>query len=48
MKKTKVIKDKKQTRTTIPKEYVDEFEVVSGDEMIWEIKGDKLKGELRQ
>jgi len=47
-KQTKIIKDKKQTRTTIPKEFVDEVGVKSGDKMEWEVKNKKLKGELKK
>ncbi len=47
-KRTKVVKDKKQTRATIPKDFVNEKKVKSGDEMEWEIKNGKLKGELKQ
>lgn len=47
-KQTKIIKDKKQTRTTIPKQFVDEAEVKTGDMMEWEIKKGKLKGEVKK
>lgn len=48
-KQTKVIKDKKQTRTTIPAEFVKKAEVKTGDLMEWEIdKNKKLKGVLKQ
>ena len=47
-KQTKIIHDKKQTRTTIPKQFVDEAEVETGDMMEWEIKKGKLKGELKK
>ncbi|GAH12556.1 unnamed protein product, partial [marine sediment metagenome] len=42
------IKDKKQTRTTIPKQFVDEAGVETGDKMEWELKKKKLKGELKK
>ena len=48
MKTTKIIKDKKQTRTTIPAELVKEANVQNQDLMDWEIKDGKLKGELRK
>ncbi len=47
-KETKIIKDKKQTRTTIPAEFVREAEVKIGDKMEWEVKNKKLKGELKK
>ena len=47
-KQTKIIKDKKQTRTTIPAELVREAEVKTGDLMEWEFKDKKLKGELKK
>ena len=47
-KTTKVIKDKKQTRTTIPKKFVDELDISTGDKIHWKLKNDKLKGELKQ
>jgi len=47
-KQTKIIKDKKQTRTTVPAELVREKNVKTGDLMEWEIKEGKLKGELKQ
>ena len=47
-KQTKIIKDKKQTRTTIPAELVREAEIETGDKMEWEIKDKKLKGELKK
>lgn len=47
-KTTKIIKDKKQTRTTIPAGLVKEANIKTGDIMEWEIKNKKLKGELKQ
>ena len=47
-KTTKIIKDKKQTRTTIPAEFVKQKEIQSGDKIEWEIKKGKLKGELKK
>lgn len=43
---TKIIVDKKQTRTTVPKHFVDKHEIETGDKMEWSDKGGKLKGEL--
>jgi len=48
MKRTKVIKDKRQTRTTIPKEYVDKHSIETGNEIEWDDKSGKLKGELKK
>ena len=48
MKTTKIIKDKKQTRTTIPAELVKEANIENKDLMDWEIKNGKLKGTLRK
>ena len=47
-KQTKIIKDQKQTRTTIPAKLVKEKNIKTGDIMEWEIKNGKLKGELKQ
>ena len=47
-KTTKIIKDKKQTRATIPAEFVDDVEIKKGDEMEWQVKDKKLKGELKK
>ena len=43
---TKIIVDKKQTRTTIPKHFVDKHEVETGHGMEWSDEDGKLKGEL--
>lgn len=48
MKQTRIIKDKKQTRTTIPAELVKEAEVKTGDLIEWDYKNGKLKGELKK
>ena len=45
---TRILKDKRQTRTTIPKEFVDKAKVESGDKMEWTLKGDKLKAEVKK
>ena len=47
MKKTKIVQDK-QTRATIPKKFVDEFEITNKDSMEWESSKGKLKGELKK
>lgn len=47
-KQTKVIVDKKQVRTTIPKKFVDEHKVTNKDKIEWESKKGKLKGELKK
>lgn len=46
MKETKVTQDKTQTRSTIPKEFVEEFKVTKKDSMQWKTEEGKLKGEL--
>jgi len=46
--KTKVTQDKTQTRATIPKQFVDELKITKKDEVEWEIKNRKLKGELKR
>lgn len=48
MKTTKIIKDKKQVRATIPKEYVDKHKITKKDEMEWDDKNGKLKGVLKK
>ncbi len=45
-KQTKITQDKTQTRSTIPKEFVDEFEVTKKDSIEWDNKGKKLRGKL--
>ena len=44
--KTKVTQDKTQTRATIPKQFVEELKITKKDEVEWDIKNNKLKGEL--
>lgn len=46
--KTKIIKDKRQTRTTIPAKLVKEAKVESGDIAEWELKNGKLKAEVKK
>ncbi len=45
---TKVTQDKTQTRSTIPKVFVEELGITKQDEVEWEIKDKKLKGELKK
>lgn len=45
-KQMNIIKDMKQTRVTIPKEFVDELNITRNDKVEWEIKENKLKGKL--
>lgn len=45
---TKITQDDRQTRATIPRHFVTELDIQKGDEMEWEIKEKKLKGELKQ
>ena len=47
-KQTKIIKDKKQTRTTIPAEFVKEANVETGHIAEWELKNGKLKAEVKK
>ena len=47
-KQTKITQDKTQTRSTIPKEFVDKHEVTGEDSMEWDDKDGKLKGELKK
>jgi bifunctional DNA-binding transcriptional regulator/antitoxin component of YhaV-PrlF toxin-antitoxin module len=48
MKKTmNIIKDKRQTRITIPKEFVEEFNITSENKFEFESKNKKLTGELK-
>ena len=48
MKQSNIIKDQKQTRTTIPKEFVDKHEVNKKDKMEWDDQDGKLKGVLKK
>ncbi len=47
MKESNIIQDKKQTRTTIPKEYVDKHKITKKDKMEWDDQDGKLKGVLK-
>ena len=46
-KETKITQDKSQTRSTIPKVFVDKHKVTSKDSMEWDDKDGKLKGVLK-
>ncbi len=47
--KTKIIKDQKQTRTTIPAKLVKESGVENGTHVAeWELKNGKLKAEVKK
>ena len=48
MKQTKIIKDQKQTRTTIPAELVKEADIKTGDLMEWDINKGKVTGEVKK
>lgn len=45
---TKITQDKTQTRSTIPKHFVDKHEITKEDSMEWSDKNGKLKGELKK
>ena len=45
---TKITQDKKQTRSTIPKEFVDKHNITKQDEVEWDDSKGKLKGELKK
>jgi len=47
-KETKVTQDKTQTRSTIPKQFVEELKITKDDSIEWEVKNKKLKGELKR
>ncbi len=47
-KQTKIIKDKRQTRTTIPAQLVKEANVETGDIAEWEYRNGKLKAEVKK
>lgn len=48
MKQSNIIKDQKQTRTTIPKEFVDKHNITKKDKMEWGDEDGKLKGVLKK
>ncbi len=48
MKETKITQDKTQTRSTIPKEYVNKNKVKNKDSMEWDDENGKLKGVLKK
>lgn len=43
-----IVKDIKQVRTTIPKEFVEELDINNKDKMEWKLHNKKLKGELKK
>ncbi len=43
---TKIIQDQKQTRTTIPKKYVEEANIKTGDRMRWDLKKGVLSAKV--
>ena len=45
---TSVTRERDQTRTTIPKKFVDKFKVTKRDKIKWNNRGGKLKGELNR
>lgn len=45
---TKITREREQTRTTIPKKFVDEFEITKKDKIEWSNKSGKLKGKLQK
>ena len=47
-KQTKIIKDQRQTRTTIPAKFVKEAGVETGHIAEWELKNGKLKAEVKK
>lgn len=47
-KQTRITQDAKQTRSTIPKEFVDELAITKEDNVEWAVKDKKLKGELKK
>ena len=47
-KQTNIIQTNKQTRSTIPKKFVEELKITKEDKVEWEIKNKKLKGELKK
>lgn len=45
-KRTKIAQAKKQTRATIPKEFVEDHNITGKDSIEWKSEAGKLKGEL--
>lgn len=45
---TKVTRERDQTRTTIPKQFVDEFDIQKKDSIEWNNRNGKLKAELKK
>lgn len=47
-KQTKITQDKTQTRSTIPKEFVNKHKITKKDSIEWDDEDGKLKGELKK
>lgn len=47
-KATKITQERQQTRATIPKQFVDEFDITKKDKIEWNNKSGKLSGKLKQ
>ena len=47
-KTTKITQDKTQTRSTIPKKFVEKYSVTKEDSVEWSDSDGKLKGELKK
>lgn len=47
-KETKITREREQTRVTIPKKFVEEFDIEKIDKISWNNRGGKLKGELKK
>lgn len=47
-KETQVTRERDQTRVTIPKQFVDEFEITKKDKVEWNNRNGKLKGVLKK
>jgi len=45
-KQTNITQDDRQTRSTIPREFVEEFAITKEDKVEWESKNKKLRGKL--
>ena len=45
-KTTKIVSDGIQTRTTIPKEFKEKYDITTDDSVEWEARGKQLRGTL--
>jgi hypothetical protein len=45
-KQTNITQDDRQTRSTIPREFVEEFKITKEDKVEWESRNKKLTGKL--